>query len=59
MFTATNGSATRTYDTGFTPNTQNYFGVQRISFGSLDVAAGLLDFAFCAFSAPGRIVRDA
>ena len=29
IFTATNGSATRTYDTGFTPNTQDYFGVQR------------------------------
>jgi len=52
IFTASNGSATRTYDTGFTPNTQNYFGSNGISFGSLDVSAGLLSFNFCAFSAP-------
>jgi hypothetical protein len=51
IFTATNGSATRTYDSGFSPY-QNYFGVNGLSFGSLDVSAGLLDFKFCAFSAP-------
>ena len=53
IFTATSASGTRTYDTGFTPNTQDFFGVNGISFGSLDVSAGLLNFRFCAFSAPG------
>ena len=53
IFTATNGSATKTYDTGFTPTKQDYFGANGLYFGSLDVSAGLLDFKFCAFSAPG------
>src|SRR5678815_4737 len=52
IFTATNGSATKTYDTGFTPTKQDHFGVNGLYFGSLDVSAGLLDFKFCAFSAP-------
>jgi hypothetical protein len=39
------------YNSGFTPNTQNYFAAPKL-IGSLDVSAGLLDFGFCAFSAP-------
>jgi hypothetical protein len=53
IFTATSASGTRTYNSGFTPNTQDYFGVNGISFGSLDVSAGLLNFNFCAYSSPG------
>jgi len=52
IFTATNGSATKTYDTGFTPNKQDYFAGNGLFFGSLDISAGLLNFKFCAFSAP-------
>jgi hypothetical protein len=54
IFTATSASGTRTYDSGYTPQTQDYFGVNGISFGSLDVSAGLLNFNFCAFSSPGK-----
>jgi PEP-CTERM motif len=40
------------FSTAFTPQTQNLFGAP-ITIGSMDVNAGLLDFGFCAFSAPG------
>jgi len=39
------------YNSGFTPNTQNFFAAPKL-IGSLDVSAGVLDFGFCAFSAP-------
>jgi len=48
IFTA--GSLTK--DSGFTPNTQNYFAAPQL-IGSLSVGAGLLNFGFCAYSAPG------
>jgi hypothetical protein len=39
------------YTTNFTPTTQNYFA-HPVSIGSVDVSAGSLDFAFCAFASP-------
>ena len=41
------------YNTGFTPNTQNYFGAPK-SIGSIGVGAGILNFGFCAYSSPGQ-----
>lgn len=40
------------YNSGFTPTLQNYFAAP-IKIGSVDVGAGLLNFGFCAYSAPG------
>jgi hypothetical protein len=40
------------YNSGFTPNTQNYFSAPKL-IGSQDVGAGLLNFGFCAYSSPG------
>jgi hypothetical protein len=40
------------YDSGYTPTTQNYFGAP-ISIGSQSVGAGILNFGFCAYSYPG------
>jgi PEP-CTERM motif-containing protein len=37
------------YDSGYTPNTQDYFK-KPIKIGSVDVAAGELAFKFCAYS---------
>jgi hypothetical protein len=40
------------YSSGYTPQTQNYFAAPKL-IGSVDVAAGALNFGFCAFSSPG------
>jgi PEP-CTERM motif len=45
-------SGALSYNTGFTPTLQNYFAAP-ILIGSTDVGAGILDFRFCAYSAPG------
>lgn len=37
------------YSSGYTPQTQNYFGAPRL-IGSQSVGGGLLDFGFCAYS---------
>jgi hypothetical protein len=42
-------SGALSYESGFTPNTQDYFK-KPISIGSVDVAAGELNFKFCAYS---------
>ena len=48
VFTAGGGSVS--YDTGYSPTFQNYFG-SPISIGSQQVTAGsLLNFGFCAYS---------
>lgn len=39
------------YTTNFTPTTQNHFA-KPIEIGTVNVGAGSLDFAFCAFAAP-------
>lgn len=39
------------YNTGFTPTVQNYFS-NPIEIGTVNVGAGALNFAFCAFSSP-------
>jgi hypothetical protein len=48
------GGTTASYDTGFTPNVQNFFGpTHPASFGSITVAGGAtipLDLKFCAWS---------
>lgn len=46
-------SGSLSYDTGYTPTTQNYFAAPKL-IGSLDVGAGLLNFGFCAYSSPGH-----
>ncbi|MEO8062813.1 MAG: PEP-CTERM sorting domain-containing protein [Pseudomonadota bacterium] len=46
-------SGSLSYNTGYTPTTQNFFAAPKL-IGSLDVGAGLLDFGFCAFSSPGH-----
>ena len=43
-------SGALSYKSDFTPNTQDYFK-KPFSIGSVDVAAGELNFKFCAFSA--------
>jgi len=40
------------YNSGFTPNTQNYFAAPKW-IGSVCVDAGILNFGFCAYSSPG------
>jgi hypothetical protein len=42
-----------TYASGYTPQTQNYFGAP-ITIGTVEVGAGLLNFGFCAYSSPGH-----
>ena len=45
-----------TYNTGFSPTFQNYFG-SPIAIGSMDVGAGsVLDFGFCAYNGSNRLV---
>jgi hypothetical protein len=44
-------SGSLSYDTGYTPTTQNFFSAPKL-IGSTDVAGGVLDFRFCAFSSP-------
>ena len=39
------------YNSGFTPNVQDYFAAPKL-IGSLEVGAGVLDFKFCAWSSP-------
>jgi len=39
-----------TYNTGYTPQVQDYFGVNGLKIGGpVDVTAGLLNFKFCAY----------
>ena len=52
VFTAGSGAGQKTYSSGYTPQTQNYFAAPKL-IGSVDVTAGILDFGFCAFAAPG------
>ena len=52
IFTATNGSATGDVRHGLHSDLAELLRGNGLSFGSLDVSAGLLDFKFCAFSAP-------
>ena len=40
------------YDSGLTPNTQNYFSAPK-SIGSIDVSGGVFDFRFCAYNESG------
>jgi hypothetical protein len=42
------------YDTGYTPTSQNYFKDPK-KIGTTSVGAGVLDFEFCAFSSPGNL----
>ena len=54
IFSATNGAATLTYDTGFHAEQAELLRGNPISFRyRWTLRAGLLDFNFCAFSAPG------
>jgi hypothetical protein len=39
------------YDTGYTPTTQNYFKNPK-TIGTVSVGSGVLDFEFCAYSSP-------
>ncbi|HEV7609465.1 MAG TPA: PEP-CTERM sorting domain-containing protein [Steroidobacteraceae bacterium] len=45
-------SGALSYTSGFTPQTQNYFAAP-VTIGSVSVGAGMLNFGFCAYSAPG------
>jgi hypothetical protein len=45
-------SGSLSYASGYTPQTQNYFAAPKL-IGSVDVTAGILDFGFCAYVAPG------
>lgn len=54
VFSANGGALT--YNTGFSPTFQNYFG-SPISIGSMDVGAGsVLGFGFCAYSGNNSLV---
>ncbi len=54
VFSANGGALS--YNTGFTPTFQNYFG-SPISIGSMDVAAGsVLGFGFCAYNGRNSLV---
>jgi hypothetical protein len=42
------------YDSGYSPTTQNFFGGNGIKIGNtIDVGPGALNFGFCAFAYPG------
>lgn len=54
VFSANGGALT--YNTGFSPTFQNYFG-SPISIGSMEVGAGsVLDFGFCAYNGSNSLV---
>lgn len=53
VFAADGGALS--YNTGYTPSFQNYFGAP-VSIGSLQVTSGVLDFGFCAYNGGGSLV---